>query len=176
MGGFLDDAPKAENGFVFMRIVSSAAANEIILGKYQSFQTGLAAGQSGPPSSRSEAGNHDARAVTPRCERFTRILRLSAERSGKRGLDPQSNRQRFGSDPSHQNRDARIIGRVHVRDGHHDGGKSRSAARCGSTEGPQGSTTYSRQRRRNGAAIEPGPRGRTADVRAADRFAPREAA
>ncbi|MBH5367324.1 hypothetical protein [Bradyrhizobium glycinis] len=45
MGGFARDARKAENGFVFVRIVSSQHGDETILGKCQLFQTGLAAAE-----------------------------------------------------------------------------------------------------------------------------------
>ncbi|MCA1372404.1 hypothetical protein I6F16_02270 [Bradyrhizobium sp. IC4060] len=102
--------------------------DETILGKCQLFQIGLAAGQSRLPSSGAGTDVHPAQALSRgRRARFTCILRFSAERAAKEGWI-LSNRNWFSNDPSHRNRDARIIGRIHVRDGH-DGGKSRNAAR-----------------------------------------------
>jgi hypothetical protein len=103
--------------------------DETILGNCQFFQTGLATGQSHLPGSGIGTDMRPAQASScGRSGRFTCILRFSVETAAKEGWI-LSNRGWFTNDPSHRNRDARIIGRIHVRDGHHDGGKSRNAAR-----------------------------------------------
>lgn len=177
MRGFARDAPKAENGFVFVRIVSSLLGDETFGGKLQSFQMGRAVAQSGPVSAAQAPEACCAGARSHSClPRFTCILRFSAEETRTRL--GSSNRERVARDPCHRNRQARITtGWVHVREGHHDGERSRNGARRGPADRAHRSTPRSRRHGlgwRHGSAIEPRLRGRAAGVRAADRLAPRQ--
>ena len=176
MGGFLDDAPKAENGFVLVRIVSSVAGQRSNSQKTPVISEGASCRSKWSARFRLSCRRRTTQTRHALALNASHAFYVSLLKGAANGGWIPSNRRRFGSDPGHRTQDARNTGRIHVRDGHHDGGKSRNAARCGSGDGPRGSTTHSRQRRRNGAAIKPGLRGRTADVRASDRFASREAA
>lgn len=177
MGGFARDARKAENGFIFVRIVSSHPRERNNSRKMPVISDRSRSRSMWPAKFRRQRGHAPRTGAVMLPPRALHMHFTFFWLKGAANEDwVRSNRGWFGSDPSHRNRDARIIGRIHVRDGHHDGGKSRNAARCGSTDGPRRATTHSRQRRRNGAAIESRLRGRAADVRAADRFASCEAA
>jgi len=106
MGGFARDAPKAENGFILLRIVSSASSRRNNSRKMPIISERTPDG-SKPP------GRLDRRTTAPareapscaRLARFTCVLRFSAEEKPNEGWI-LSNRERFGRDPSHRNRDA----------------------------------------------------------------------
>ncbi|MET4606099.1 hypothetical protein ABIB90_005600 [Bradyrhizobium sp. JR4.1] len=68
MGGFARDAPKPENGFISVRIVSSGSGDDIFDGKSQSFQMGRAPTQCGLAGSgrvRMRAGTLGAVMIPP---------------------------------------------------------------------------------------------------------------
>lgn len=173
MGGFARDAPKAQNGFIFVRNVSSPPRRRNILLKIPVIS-------GGPPRleaawrvastavSMLRARHRHARASHASHAFYVCLLKRSPNEAWA-----LSNRGRSRCDPSHRNREARTTtGRIHVRDAHHDGAKARNVAR----RGPWRSTSEPHCAWRNGTAIATRLRGRAADVRAADRLASCETA